>query len=45
MGSQTLFERFKNWIAGIAFKVFLWAIEMDQEEYWRHIYEQEKNNQ
>ena len=30
-------------IAGMMFKIFLWSNRLKEEEYWRSIYEQEKN--
>ena len=32
----------RQFIAGISFKIFLWASETTQEKYWQEIYNQEK---
>lgn len=42
MGKISFFERLRQWIAGMGFKVFLWGNRMSQEEYWREIAEQER---
>lgn len=42
MNPPTLRERLKEWIAGIAFSVFLWGIRMSADQYRLAIYEQEK---
>ena len=43
MGELNVFERLKEFIAGVAFTVFLWASGMTQDDYWHVIYIQEKN--
>lgn len=45
MGESTVFERLKEFIAGVAFTVFLWASGMTQDEYWDAIYVQEKKQE
>lgn len=42
MHELNVFEKLKEFIAGIAFKIFLWGIDMTQEVYWNLIYEQEQ---
>jgi len=42
MRKEKLIERIKSWIAGKAFKVFIWGNDISQEEYWESIYQQEK---
>ncbi len=42
MEKETLIEKFKSWIAGIGFKIFLWGNESTEEQYWEEIYQQEK---
>jgi hypothetical protein len=37
-----LFERFKEKIASIGWKLFLWGNDLTAEDYWQQIYEQEK---
>lgn len=46
MKKPNIFKIIKNWIlqliAGVSFKIFLWATETTQEKYWQDIYNQEK---
>ena len=42
MGKQSLKDKIKEFITGIAFKVFLWGIEMTDDQYWKNVYEGEK---
>lgn len=42
MGKSSLIDKIKTLIANIGFKLFLWANQLTQEEYWKAIYEQEK---
>lgn len=42
MGKQTLLERFRQWIASIGWKLFLWGNRTTAEQYWGEIYEQER---
>ncbi len=42
MGKTPLFERIRDFIGLIAWRVFLWSIQMSDERYWNSIYEQEK---
>ena len=51
MGKQSLLDRIREWIGGIAFDVFLWANRMTQDEYFamiledaRREYESDKRN-
>ncbi len=44
MDKETIIEKLKDTIAGIAFKIFLWAVGRTQEQYWQEIYEQEANH-
>ena len=41
MDRLTLWEQFKETIAGIAWHVFLWASDLTQDDYINQIYEQE----
>lgn len=41
MGSLN-FKKTKNKIADVSFRIFLWAIGMDKEHYWREIAKEEK---
>ena len=34
MGKLSFFANIREWIAGIAFDVFLWGVQMTQEEYF-----------
>jgi len=43
MGKETIKEKIKEKIASIGWKMFLWGSNMTDEEYWKSIYEQEKN--
>jgi len=42
MGELPLWTRLKLWIGGIAWRVFLWANETSEGDYWSYIYEQER---
>ena len=42
MEKETLKTKFKNWIASIGFKLFLWGTDTTEEWYWEEIYQQEK---
>ena len=42
MKKETFFEKIKNIIGGLAFNIFLKCAGYSQEEYWKHIYLQEK---
>jgi len=33
MGKQSLLDSVREWIGGVAFRVFLWSIRMAQDEY------------
>lgn len=41
MGEPSILKKLKEFITGIAFKVFIWGIDMSKESYWKLIYEQE----
>ncbi len=45
MSKQNIIDRIKEIIASMAWKVFLWANGFSQEQYWKMIYEQEKNEE
>ena len=40
MGKQSSFAVVREWIGGIAFRVFLWAYNMTNEEYLAEVYEE-----
>lgn len=42
MGEETIIQKIKDFIAGVSFKLFLWGNGLTKEEYWKQIYEQEK---
>lgn len=44
MGPETIWDKIKDWIGGIAWGVFLWSCQMTQEQYWEAIYQQEKQH-
>jgi hypothetical protein len=41
MGKETLCDKFKEFIGGIAFSIFLWSAGMTGEEYWHQVYVEE----
>jgi len=43
MGNRTLWQQLKLRIGAVAFGIFIWSMEMTDEEYFDTIYEQEKN--
>ena len=43
MGSLTLKEKIKQWIASIGWQLFMWGNDITVEEYWNEIYEQEND--
>jgi hypothetical protein len=43
MGNKNLFERLKNKVSSLGWKMFIWGLGITQEEYWERIYQQEKN--
>lgn len=43
MTEFTFLARVKEFIGGVCFGIFLWSIEMTDEEYWHSIYEQESS--
>ena len=45
MGNLSLSERIRNWIAEVAFDVFLWAVRMNADEYFEMIMSSEKQNE
>lgn len=42
MGTRSFWERLKSRIGAVAFNIFIWSIEMTDDEYFDIIYEQEK---
>lgn len=42
MEKQNLIKRIKQLMAGIGFRLFIWANETTEEQYWEEIYQQEK---
>lgn len=44
MGKMTLIDRIKDMLGRYGWRIFLWSIEMTQEQYWKEVYEQEKLN-
>lgn len=43
MGTSTIFEQFREWIGGIGWAIFLWGINMTEEQYVDSLYMQELN--
>ena len=43
MEKQSIYKRFKQLLASIGWKLFIWGNEYTEEEYWQSIYEQELN--
>lgn len=44
MGRATIFDRVKEFIGGLCFRIFLRSVGMTDEEYWHEIWEQEESN-
>lgn len=42
MGKATVFDNLREWIAGAAFTVLLWAYRMNKDEYRRAMYQDVK---
>lgn len=42
MGSLSIKNKIKEFIASVGWRLFLWGNSMTAEEYWSQIYEQEK---
>ena len=42
MGSESIYQKVKNIIGFIGWKMFIWSINMTQEEYFEIIYQKEK---
>ena len=42
MGETRILEKIKQRIGALAFGIFIWSIEMSEDEYFDAIYEQEK---
>lgn len=40
---NTIFFSFKNFVSSIGWRLFIWGLNITEEEYWEQIYEQEKN--
>lgn len=43
MEETSIVKRFKEFVAGIGFRLFLWGNETNEEGYWEEIYQQEKH--
>jgi hypothetical protein len=41
MGNESLMDKVRDIVAGIAFKLLLWSLKMTANEYWDQIYWQE----
>ena len=42
MGKESLGQMIKRIIGGLVWVLFIWSLDMTQEQYWKQIYEQEK---
>jgi hypothetical protein len=42
MGGSSIWKKLKLSIGGLAFRIFIWSIEMTDDEYYGAVYEQEK---
>lgn len=42
MNKQSLWKKFKQFIASIGWNLFMWGNETTPEKYWEEIYQQEK---
>lgn len=38
MGELTIIDRLRGFVGKVAFAMFLWAIEMTEEQYWSSVY-------
>ena len=45
MGELAIWEKLKEWIGGIGFDLFIWSNDMTQDQYFKAIYEQEKDRE
>ena len=43
MESESLFDKFRNFVGGICWWGLLWALKRTPDEYWTEVYEQEKS--
>lgn len=43
MGKMSLKDRLKQWVAGKAWRLFIWGNNTTDEEYWNEVYETEKS--
>jgi hypothetical protein len=43
MGAETLLDKIRSIIAGVAWRTLLWSLRMSPDEYWNAVYEQEKS--
>lgn len=41
MRKLTIYEKFKQYLSGLGFKLFLWGGNLTAEQYWKMIQEQE----
>jgi hypothetical protein len=39
MGKQSLIDLLREWVGGLAFRVFLWAYRMTNDEYLEMVYD------
>ena len=44
MEKQSVFDKFREWVNSWAWGLFLWSVNMTQEQYWEEIYKQEKRH-
>ena len=42
MGEPGVLKKIKSFIAYVAFRVFIWGVDLTQEAYWKLIHDQEK---
>jgi len=45
MGKESFFDKLRNLITKVSFTVFLWSIQMTDDEYWRSVAEEEAAEQ
>lgn len=42
MGKKTFFNKIKQYVSSIGWKLFIWGLDISEEDYWERIYQQEK---
>jgi len=45
MGEETLFDKIRNLIGSVSWRIFLWSVKMTANQYRKAIYEQESDRE